>query len=145
MTPVAFIDRLDGNAGRVLTDSDRSSLVTLFGSNSTFNQTARAQVVRYIADTAALVTMESNRAFVLSEYFGYLRRNPNDAPEIGLDYTGYEFWLNKLNQANGDPLKAEMVKAFISSSEYRQKIRAVNSSIRSGPMKRYQPVGAADR
>jgi hypothetical protein len=45
----------------------------------------------------------------------------NDAPETGLDYTGYEFWLNKLNQFNGDYIKAEMVKAFISSDEYRKR------------------------
>ena len=35
-------------------------------------------------------------------------------------YTGYEFWLNKLHQLNGDYIAAEMVKAFLSSSEYRQ-------------------------
>jgi hypothetical protein len=55
----------------------------------------------------------------LSEYFGYLRRNPNDAPDG--DYTEYEFWLNKLNQFSGDYIAAEMVKAFISSGEYRQR------------------------
>jgi len=57
---------------------------------------------------------------VLAEYFGYLRRNPNDAPELGLDYTGYDFWLTKLNQFGGNFINAEMVKAFLSSIEYRQ-------------------------
>jgi hypothetical protein len=56
---------------------------------------------------------------VLAEYFGYLRRNPNDPPDA--DYSGYEFWLNKLNENHGDYIAAEMVKAFISSSEYRQR------------------------
>jgi len=74
-----------------------------------------------VAEDQDLYNAELNRAFVLSEYIGYLRRNPNDAPESSLDYTGYEFWLNKLNEANGDYIKAEMVKAFISSSEYRQR------------------------
>jgi len=50
--------------------------------------------------TGDLFSAEVNRAFVLTEFFGYLRRNPNDLPD--LDYTGYEFWLNKLNQFNGD-------------------------------------------
>jgi hypothetical protein len=59
--------------------------------------------------------------FVLAEYFGYLRRNPNDAPESTLDYTGYDFWLTKLNQFNGNYINAEMVKAFLSSIEYRQR------------------------
>ena len=51
------------------------------------------------------------------QYFGYLRRNPNDAPDT--DYTGFDFWLGKLNQFNGDYINAEMVKAFIVSGEYR--------------------------
>jgi hypothetical protein len=53
------------------------------------------------------------------DYFGYLRRNPNDAPDS--DYTGYDFWLTKLNQFNGNYINAEMVKAFLSSIEYRQR------------------------
>ena len=53
------------------------------------------------------------------EYFGYLRRNPNEGADV--DYTGYEFWLTKLNQFSGDFIKAEMVKAFISSREFRQR------------------------
>ena len=64
---------------------------------------------------------ELNRAFVLMEYFGYLRRNPDDAPESTRDYTGYDFWLTKLVQFNGNYINAEMVKAFLSSTEYRQR------------------------
>jgi hypothetical protein len=64
---------------------------------------------------------ETNRAFVLMQYFGYLRRNPNDAPEASLDFAGYNFWLGKLNQFNGNYINAEMVKAFISSIEYRKR------------------------
>jgi len=55
------------------------------------------------------------------EYFGYLQRNPPDAPERTLDYQGYNFWLDKLNQFNGNYINAEMVKAFLSSIEYRQR------------------------
>jgi hypothetical protein len=55
------------------------------------------------------------------QYFGYLQRNPYDPPEMTLDYSGFNFWLAKLNQFNGDFIAAEMVKAFISSSEYRQR------------------------
>ena len=53
------------------------------------------------------------------QYFGYLRRNPNDALDGNFD--GYNFWLNKLDQFNGDFVEAEMVKAFIDSSEYRRR------------------------
>jgi len=55
------------------------------------------------------------------QYFGYLRRDPNTAPEPTLDYQGYNFWLNKLNQFNGNYNNAEMVKAFLTSIEYRQR------------------------
>ena len=37
------------------------------------------------------------------------------------DHTGYDFWLTKLNQFNGNYINAEMVKAFITSIEYRQR------------------------
>ena len=60
-----------------------------------------------------------NDSFVLMQYFGYLRRNPDDAQDT--DYSGYDFWLTKLNQFNGNYINAEMVKAFITSSEYRQR------------------------
>ena len=60
-----------------------------------------------------------NRAFVLMQYFGYLRRNPNDAPDSNFD--GYNFWLTKLNSFDGNFINAEMVKAFILSAEYRHR------------------------
>ena len=43
----------------------------------------------------------------------------DDAPDG--DYTGYDFWLTKLNAFNGNFVAAEMVKAFMTSSEYRQR------------------------
>jgi uncharacterized delta-60 repeat protein len=120
MTPTQFVDKLNQNAGNVLSPSERTTAINLFGIGAdTTNVNARAQALRQIADDQDLYNAELNRAFVLSEYIGYLRRNPNDAPEPTLDYTGYEFWLSKLNQFNGDYIAAEMVKAFISSSEYR--------------------------
>ncbi|HYX27160.1 MAG TPA: hypothetical protein VE863_01240, partial [Pyrinomonadaceae bacterium] len=72
-----------------------------------------------VAEHANLANSEKDRAFVLMQYFGYLRRNPNDPQDS--DYTGYEFWLNKLDAANGDFGAAEMVKAFITSDEYRSR------------------------
>ena len=74
-----------------------------------------------MAENSTLQQLEFNKAFVLMQYFGYLRRNPNDPPETTLDFTGYNFWLAKLNQFNGNFQNAEMVRAFIVSSEYRQR------------------------
>ena len=62
---------------------------------------------------------ELNQAFVLLQYLGYLRRNPNDQQDT--DYSGFDFWLTKLNQFNGNFVNAEMVKAFITSTEYRSR------------------------
>lgn len=119
-TPTEFVDKLNQKAGNVLSPSDRTTAINLFnGAADTSNTTARAQAVRQVAEDPDLYSAESNRAFVLTQYFGYLRRNPNDPQDA--DYTGYEFWLNKLNQFKGDYIGAEMVKAFISSSEYRQR------------------------
>ena len=76
-------------------------------------------MLRAVTENAAFQAHEFNRAFVLIQYFGYLRRNPNDAPDV--NFSGYDFWLNKLNQFNGDYRAAEMVRAFINSAEYRQR------------------------
>jgi hypothetical protein len=122
MTPAQFVDTLNTNAGNVLSANERTAAINLFGNAAdTTNVNARAQALRQVAEDADLYHAEFNRAFVLTEYIGYLRRNPNDAPEQTLDYTGYDFWLGKLVQFNGDYVKAEMVKAFISSPEYRQR------------------------
>jgi len=56
---------------------------------------------------------------VLLQYYGYLRRNPTDQPDG--NNGGYQFWLNKLNSFGGDFIQAEMVKAFITSDEYRNR------------------------
>ncbi len=53
----------------------------------------------------------------MTTYFGYLRRNPNDAPDG--NFAGYDFWVNKLNAFGGNYITSEMVKAFITSGEYR--------------------------
>jgi len=120
LTPAQFVDNLNLNAGNVLSSAERTTAINLFaGAGNTSNLTARGQALRQVAEDADLSAAEFNRAFVLMQFFGYLRRNPNDAPDA--DYSGYEFWLAKLNQFNGDFAKAEMVKAFIVSSEYRQR------------------------
>jgi len=120
MSPQQFVDKLNQNAGLVLSPSERTTAINSFGiAADTTNVNTRAQVLRQIAEDQDLYNAEFNRAFVLTEFFGYLRRNPNDLPDS--DYTGYEFWLSKLNQFNGDYIAAEMVKAFIASSEYRQR------------------------
>jgi hypothetical protein len=118
MTPAQVVDTMNQNAGSVLTQGQRDALVAQLTASSDV-AAGRAGVLRQIAESATLKANEKNRAFVLGQYFGYLRRNPNDPQDT--DYTGYEFWLQKLNEFNGNFVQAEMVKAFLSSDEYRKR------------------------
>jgi uncharacterized delta-60 repeat protein len=115
MTAASFVDKLNLRAGNPLSPSERDQLVNDLSTSAK----TRAQVLRAVAEHQNLINAEFNRAFVLMQYFGYLRRNPNDSPDG--DYTGYDFWLTKLNQFNGNYIAAEMVKAFLSSVEYRKR------------------------
>jgi pimeloyl-ACP methyl ester carboxylesterase len=110
-----LVDKLNANAGNPLSTLERNQLVN----DLTTGTKTRAQVLRVVAEHQNLVRSEFNRAFVLMQYFGYLRRDPNSGPDA--DYSGYDFWLGKLNDFNGNFINAEMVKAFISSGEYRQR------------------------
>jgi hypothetical protein len=121
-TPAQFVDELYTNAGVIPTTGERNFAIAEFGSaTNTTDTAARARVLRRVADNATLKQQELNKAFVLMQYFGYLRRNPFDPPEATLNFDGYNFWLNKLNQFNGNFVNAEMVKAFLVSGEYRHR------------------------
>ena len=79
----------------------------------------RGSVLRKLSGHDQYVNREFRRAFVLMQYFGYLRRNPDEGRDTNL--SGYAFWLAKLNEFGGNYVAAEMVKAFITSDEYRQR------------------------
>jgi YVTN family beta-propeller protein len=118
MTAAQFVDKLDQNAGGVLSPTERTNLINVLGATPA-DITRRASVLRSLVEDADFKAKELNRAFVLMQYFGYLRRNPDDAPDNNLE--GFNFWLNKLNQFNGNFVNAEMVKSFLVSGEYRQR------------------------
>ena len=113
MPAAQFVDTLNVNAGNPLSQSERDNLVAGL-TNSTMT---RGQVLQAVAEDPDLSNAEFNRAFVLMQFFGYLRRDPNTGPDT--DYTGYDFWLTKLNQFNGNYQTADMVKSFIVAGEYR--------------------------
>lgn len=118
LTAAQFVDNLNATAGGPLSQAERDQQVAnLTAAN---NSTAgRAAVFTAVIEDNDFRAAEFNRAFVLMEYFGYMRRNPFDTPDT--DFTGYDFWLGKLNQFNGNYIQAEMVKAFITSDEYRNR------------------------
>jgi murein DD-endopeptidase MepM/ murein hydrolase activator NlpD len=115
MSAVDFVNKLDLNAGSVLTAAEKAALVSSLGSTPG-DAAKRAAALRSVAEGQVLQRREFNRAFVLMQYFGYLQRDPDDA--------GFAFWLAKLDQFGGDFVRAEMVKAFLSSQEYRARFVA---------------------
>jgi hypothetical protein len=117
-TPTQFVNDLNNNTGNTLAAGDIASIIGEFnGAGNIADVAARARALRRVAENANLVQQEKNKAFVLMQYFGYLRRNPNDSPDP--DHTGYDFWLHKLNDFQGNFVNAQMVKAFIISIEYQ--------------------------
>jgi hypothetical protein len=120
LTPSQFVDQLFTNAGVVPSSDERAAAIAEFGgATNTVDIAARARALRRVAENPTLVQQEFRKAFVLMQYFGYLRRDPNAAPDNNFD--GLLFWLNKLNQFNGNFVDAEMVKAFLVSTEYRER------------------------
>jgi len=102
----AFVDTLIAHTVGGF-DGDRDALVR----GLTDGTLTRAAVLRRVVENEGFARAKRNEAFVMMEYFGYLRRDP--------DESGYQFWLRKLNQFGGNFEQAEMVKAFIVSGEYR--------------------------
>ncbi|HST50767.1 MAG TPA: hypothetical protein VLJ61_02060, partial [Pyrinomonadaceae bacterium] len=98
--------------------SERQSAITAYGAGDT---AGRASALRSVAESQSLQQSEFDKAFVLMQFFGYLRRDPDASPDS--DFSGYDFWLAKLDSFGGDFRAAEMVRAFISSDEYRQRFR----------------------
>ncbi|HEX3228393.1 MAG TPA: DUF4214 domain-containing protein, partial [Pyrinomonadaceae bacterium] len=111
----AYVNALYKNAGIVPPQAEKDKLVA--GLNTASMN--RSAVLLEVANDSAFRQQEQNAAFVLMEYFGYLRRDPNASPDS--DLSGYNFWFSKLNQFNGNYIDAEMIKAFITSFEYRQR------------------------
>lgn len=67
-------------------------------------------------------THDYNVAFVYACYRGFLRREPNECPDH--DWSGFNFWVDKLDSTNpdaGDGKYNEMLKAFIESTEFRNR------------------------
>ncbi|MET0649675.1 MAG: SBBP repeat-containing protein [Pyrinomonadaceae bacterium] len=109
LTPSQYVERLNAKALGALSTSEFSALVAGLEAGTE----TRGSVLLKVADDEDFRRREFAPAFVLMQYLGYLRRDP--------DEFGYEFWLDKLNQFNGDFVRAEMVKAFITSDEYRRR------------------------
>ncbi|HEX7956734.1 MAG TPA: DUF4214 domain-containing protein, partial [Pyrinomonadaceae bacterium] len=116
MTAAQFVDALFTNARVTPTAEERQAALAAFGAGDV---AGRAAALRSVAQSASFDAAEKNRAFVLMQFFGYLQRDPDSGRDA--DHTGYQYWLDKLNQFGGNFVSAEMVKAFINSDEYHRR------------------------
>lgn len=118
MNAEQFVDALLATVARnsqVNLSAQRAQLQALYdGSDS-----GRTRVIRQVADDETFARAEYNQAFVLMQYFGYLRRDP--------DLHGFEFWLNVLDSKplNDAGTYRSMVCSFLSSTEYQARFGMV--------------------
>jgi hypothetical protein len=91
-------------------NSVRNNMISQYNSGGSDLNLSRARALRVAVDAQAFTSAEFNPAFVLMQYFGYLRRDP--------DQGGYNFWLDVLNNREVNNYRG-MVCAFITSAEYQ--------------------------
>lgn len=104
----AYVDALLTRAGISIPASERNALIAGLNSGSE----TRGSVLGKLTDNEVFQQTNFNSTFVLVEYFGYLRRSPDDE--------GFAYWLGKLHQPGGNNATiVDMIKVFITSDEYR--------------------------
>ena len=136
----AYVDGLFINAGVAPTTAERNAAITAYGSGDT---PGRAAALQSVVESGTVFNALYNPAFVLMQYYGYLRRNPDDLPDN--NFNGYDFWLAKMNEftvpgedARNEAValarvrRAEMVKAFIESGEYRRRFFGASNGNQEG-------------
>lgn len=110
----ALLQRAEQTSGLDL-DGERARLLSLYQTGTSVTE-SRSLVLRDVVEAEAFKQTQYNAGFVLSEYFSYLGRNPDQA--------GYDFWLNVLNSGNGNNYRG-MVCSFVTSTEYQRRFATV--------------------
>jgi hypothetical protein len=117
----SFVDALLTNvreASGIDLTADRNTFINSYNSGTTLEQ-SRSLALRAIVESQTFRQAEYNGAFVLTEYFGYLRRDPDSA--------GYAFWLDVLNNRVAGNYRG-MVCAFVTSAEYQHRFSPIVTS-----------------
>lgn len=102
-TNTEFVDRILATAG--VTSPNRQVWINALNGGTL----TRPQVLRQIAESAEVDAKFFNEAFVVMQYFGYLRRDPDAL---------YVNWIQTMNQSGDYRL---MVNGFVNSGEYRNR------------------------
>jgi hypothetical protein len=109
-----FVDRILSSVSQS-TDLDlKNQREALIGLSDGTNA-GRAAILAAISGQSNVLDSQYNQAFVLVQYFGYLRRDPDDS--------GFNFWVNVLkSKPLRDPDSARsMICAFLTSTEYQNR------------------------
>jgi len=114
MTPSEFVNQLFDTAQLMNNPNERQQAIT----DLTNGSRTRAQILLDVIEINEFKEREFNSAFVLMEYFGYLRRDPDQA--------GFDFWLNVLNNREPNNYRG-MVCSFITSQEFQQRFSSVTT------------------
>jgi hypothetical protein len=101
-----YVDALARTAGVNL--SNRQALVDSLSTGTL----TRGAALRQIAESGEVYAKYYNRAFVVMEYFGYLRRDP-DALSLN--------WISVLDANPAD--SRHMVEGFVDATEYRNRFK----------------------
>lgn len=117
LSSTEYVDALNTNTGNALSATERDALIN--GLESSPASETRGSVLSKVAENGVFVAREYNTSFVLAEYFGYLRRDP--------DANGFQFWLDILNSFPPRNVSGQhsMVCAFITSREYQERFSSV--------------------
>ena len=107
LTNEQFVQALFDSANLTPFTNERQQQIAAMNNGKT-----RAEVLLDLIEVPAFKTREYNGAFVLMQYFGYLRRDPDQA--------GYDFWLGVLNNQELNNYRG-MVCAFLTSPEYQRR------------------------
>jgi hypothetical protein len=108
LTNERFVDELTARAGIVLEAEERAALMDKLRNGAM----TRAEVLLTLVNNRGFVEREEIRSLVLLHYFGYLHRNPDDAPDK--DLSGFSFWVKEV-EVSGDP--GRLARGFMASGE----------------------------
>jgi hypothetical protein len=108
VTNERFVDELARNAQVAPGPPERAAFIDKLNNGAI----TRAQVLLAVVNKQEFIAKEEQRSLVLLHYFGYLHRNPDDAPDNNLD--GFNFWLREA-EVSGDPER--LARGFMASGE----------------------------
>ena len=114
MTSEGFVDAIAANARLNLAPTERAAFVEKLNRGVL----QRAQVLSAIVNHREFAERERNRSLVLLHYFGYLQRNPDDAPDRNMD--GFNFWLKEVETSREVD---RLTRAFMASFEHADKTK----------------------